>query len=262
MRAATYRMATASLLTVGCTEGGSMIDGFNIFTIEEDMEMGRQLRDEIAAMPDEYPILDEAQYPDAYNHIYAIRDSVLSSGDVQHAGVFDWETYIVHDDETLNAFAAPGGYIYVYTGLIRFLEHEDELAGVMGHEIAHADLRHSTQQLTKAYGIQTLISLVLGDDPGLAAEIAQGLISLSFSREDESESDDYSVRYLCDTDWASDGAAGFFEKLDGLELPEFLSTHPSSSTRVEDIRALAGSYDCSTKYNPGGDYAGILSSLP
>ena len=61
---------------------------------------------------------------------------------------FDWELKIIHDDETLNAFCAPGGYIYVYTGLIKFLAHEDNLAGVIGHEIAHADLRHSTQQLT------------------------------------------------------------------------------------------------------------------
>lgn len=66
----------------------------------------------------------------------------------------------------------------------------------MGHELAHADLWHSTQQVTKACGIQKLISL-------------------SFSREDESGADDCSVRDLCDTDWASDGAAGFFEMLGG-----------------------------------------------
>lgn len=249
-------------LLVGCTDGGGIIDGLNLFSVEEDIELGSQLRDEINSMPEEYPLLDEGSYPDAYNRIYAIRDAILDTGAVEYADTFDWELYIIDDDETLNAFAAPGGYIYVYTGLIRFLEFEDELTGVMGHEIAHADQRHSTEQLTKAYGLQTLLSLLLGEDPGLAASIAQGLVSLSFSRADESEADDYSVIYLCETDYAADGAAGFFEKLDGASVPEFLSTHPNSDTRVEDIRAMADGLGCSTELNPDGDYEGLISSLP
>lgn len=262
MRAAMMLVGTC-LLSVGCTgDGSKLLDGINLFTVEEDIELGAQLRDEIASMPDDYPVLDESTNPDAYNYIYAIRDSILDTGEVQYADTFAWETYIIEDDETLNAFAAPGGFIYVYTGLIKFLEHEDELAGVMGHEIAHADQRHSTEQLTQAYGVQTLLSLILGEDPGLAASIAQGLLSLSFSRSDESEADDYSVIYLCETLYAADGAAGFFEKLEGAEIPEFLSTHPSSDTRVDDIRDLAEALDCSTELNPKGDYDGLLGSLP
>jgi len=255
------RLAAALVLT-GCTEGSSVLDGFNLFTIDEDIELGQQIRDEIAASPADYPILDESEHPDAYSRIYAIRDTVLETSPVQHADDFAWETFIIDDDETLNAFAAPGGYIYVYTGLIRFLEHEDELAGVMGHEIAHADLRHSTEQLTKAYGVQTILSLLLGEDPGLAADILQGLVGLSFSREDETEADEFSVLYLCETLYAADGAAGFFEKLEGASLPEFISTHPNSDTRVEDIRALAEALECDTVLNPDGDYAGLISSLP
>lgn len=256
-------LAGVALGAVGCTgDGSKVLDGVNLFSVEEDIELGAQLRDEIASMPDEYPVLDEGDYPDAYNHIYAIRDSILDTGEVQYADTFEWETHIIDDDETLNAFAAPGGFIYVYTGLIKFLEHEDELAGVMGHEIAHADQRHSTEQLTQAYGVQTLLSLILGDDPGLAATIAQSLLSLSFSRADESEADDYSVIYLCETLYAADGAAGFFDKLEGAGVPEFLSTHPSSDTRVEDIRALADALGCSTELNPDGDYDALLDSLP
>ena len=152
--------------------------------------------------------------------------------------------------------------MYVYTGLIEFLEQEDELAGVLGHEIAHAAQRHSTEQLTKAYGLTTLVELVLGKDPGLLVEIAEGLAGLSFSRVDEAEADEYSVIYLCETYYAADGAAGFFEKLEGVEIPEFISTHPSSDSRVEDIRAEAAARGCSTEPYPDGDYAGLLDSLP
>ena len=74
---------------------------------------------------------------------------------------------LIDDDKTLNAFCTPGGFIYVYTGLIKFLDSEDQLAGVMGHEIAHAALRHSTRQMTKVYGVQTLLQVATGRaDPG------------------------------------------------------------------------------------------------
>ena len=102
------------------------------------------------------------------------------------------------------------------------MDHEDELAGVMGHEIAHADLRHSTQQLTQAFGLGVLLAILVDGDPGLLTEIAASLVNLSFSRSDESEADEASVEYLCNTNYAADGTAGFFEKLEGFEVPEFL----------------------------------------
>ena len=249
-------------LFLGCstTEDGEV--KLNFFTLEDDVQLGQDLRNEIAANPEEYPILDPNQYSEAYSHMYRIRDNILASGEVTYVDDFDWELYIVEDDEVLNAFCAPGGYIYVYTGLIKFLEYEDELAGVLGHEIAHADLRHSTEQLTKAYGISVLLEIIFDGDPGLLSEIAAGLAGLSFSRDDEAESDSASVDYLCNTDYAADGAAGFFEKLEGFELPEFLSTHPSSDTRVEDISNYALDKGCSIENNPNVNYQDLLDSLP
>ena len=263
---------TRNLLGLGLTIGltGCTIDedgkvSVNIFSIEDDIDLGLQLRDEIAADPETYPILDPNDYPDAYSHLYDIRDTILNTGEVTYAEEFDWELYIIHDDEVLNAFCAPGGYIYVYTGLIKFLEYEDELAGIMGHEIAHADLRHSTNQLTQAYGVGVLLEVLLGEDPGLLADIASSLLSLSFSRTDETEADKESVDYLCATDYASDGTAGFFEKIEALnefEIPEFLSTHPSSETRVEDITNYALENGCEVTNNPNVDYQALIDSLP
>ena len=253
----------AAPLAIACSgdEGG----GVNLFTIEDDISLGQDLADQIAADPETYPLLDEAEYPEAYDYLYGMRDVILDSGEVKYADEFAWELHIIDDDETLNAFCAPGGYIYVYTGLIRYLEVEDHLEGVLGHEMAHADQRHSTEQLSKAYGISVLVGLVLGNDPGLLAEIAAGLVSLSFSRTDESEADEYSVRYLCDSLYAADGAAGFFEKLleeGGGEVPEFLSTHPSSDTRVEDLHAIAQELGCNTELNPDVVYQDFIDTLP
>ena len=259
MRTLLNMFALSSLFACSSEKDGTKL---NLYTIEDDIELGQQLEVEIAADPETYPILSQTLYPEAYAKLYEIRDSILASGEVRHAEDFEWKLYIIDDDETLNAFCAPGGYIYVYTGLIKFLEYEDELAGVMGHEIAHADLRHSTQQLTQAFGLGVLLAILTDGDPSLLQEIAASLINLSFSRSDESEADEASVDYLCNTDYGADGTAGFFAKMDGFELPQFMSTHPSSETRVEDITAYATEKGCDLTYNPNANYQDLLDALP
>jgi predicted Zn-dependent protease len=249
-----------------CSDDGGLPD-INLFTIEDDIALGQQLDDEIMSDPATFPVLDEDAYADAYAHLHDIRDEILASGEVAHADDFAWELKIIQDDATLNAFAAPGGFMYVYTGLIRFLEVEDHLAGVIGHEIAHAAERHTTDQLTELYGFELLLQVVLGEEPGLIGDIAATLASLQFSKLDETDADEHSVTYLCETRYAANGAAGFFEKLleaegDGFQIPEFLSTHPSSESRVEDINALAEELGCSTEPWAGADYQALIDALP
>ncbi len=227
---------SVALLT-GCKDkaGGGAI---NFFSLEDDKAFGAQVAEELDNNPSTYPVLDSSSYPQAYAYLYAIRDSILESGNVVHKDNFDWRLRIIQDDSTLNAFCTPGGYIYVYTGIIKFLDSEDQFAGVMGHEIAHADERHSTAALTQQYGIDVLLSIVLGENKGAISDIAQGLQSLRYSRGNESEADLRSVEYLYPTAYDARGAARFFEKIEeagGESGPEFLSTHPSPENRVEAI---------------------------
>lgn len=230
------------LFASSCSKDDNGSPGINLFSVEDDKELGQDLNQEIQSNP-EYNVMDPDQYPDAYNHLYRIRDAILSTGEVNYDTTFVWNVYLLNNDTTLNAFATPGGYLYFYTGLIKFLENEAEFAGVVGHEIAHSAERHSTNQLTKVYGLQVLLSVVLGENPGQLAEIAAGLASglstLAFSRNHEYEADEYAVRYLYPTSYDPRGVAGFFEKLEGASpVPEFLSTHPSPENRVEEIMAL------------------------
>ncbi|MCB9694119.1 MAG: M48 family metalloprotease [Alphaproteobacteria bacterium] len=238
----------------------------NLFTIQDDVDLGMQVRDEILATPEEYNVVPEEAAPAAYGHLRRIRDAVLGSGKVEHADDFEWEVYLIDDDETLNAFCTPGGYMFFYSGLMRYLDEEDHFAGVMGHEMAHAASRHSTEQLTQAYGVQTLIELALGEgDAATIATVAAGVATLEFSRTDEAESDAKSVEYLCETDYSAAGASGFFEKLlaeGGGQIPEFLSSHPSNASRVEDITAHAEELGCSIELDPNADWAAVQASLP
>lgn len=241
--------------------------GINIFSIEDDKEFGRQmseyLDDSLATS-----ILDSTQYASAYSYLYDIRNYILNSPEIRYKDVFPYRIRIIKDDATLNAFATPGGYIYVYTGIIKYLDYEDHLAGVLAHEIAHSDRRHSTEQLTKQYGIQTLLDIVLGKNQGVISQVATGLVGLKFSREHEEDADNYSVRYLCQSPakYEADGAGGFFSKLiaeeQGGGTPEFLSTHPNPDNRITNIQDRATTLGCDTTLKAPSTYATFKSSLP
>jgi beta-barrel assembly-enhancing protease len=249
---------------ISCSEDD---DGINIFTVQDDKDLGLQMEQEIQGNPADYPLLQPGQYPEAYEHIEQVRDLILATGEVNFDSEFTWNVHIINDDSVLNAFCTPGGYIYFYTGLIKYLDNDAEFAGVMGHEMAHAAKRHSTEQMTKAYGLQVLLSVVLGENPNMvaqmAADLAAGMASLAFSRDDEYESDEYSVKYLYETTYDARGVAGFFEKIGGADQPpEFLSTHPNPDNRVEKIYEVWQSLGGKTGGTYPEEYLAFKNSLP
>lgn len=223
---------------------------FNAFTLQQDRDLGLQVANQINADNRQYPILPESQNPEAYQMIRRITTNILNSGNVRYKTDFAWEVKIIRDNNTLNAFCTPGGYIYVYTGLIKFLDSEDDLAGVMGHEIAHADRRHSTKSMTTQYGLDAVLRIVTGGDSSLVTTIAANLGTLRYSRCHESEADAYSVEYLSGTPYKCNSAANFFQKLLNLNqtsgTPVFLSTHPGESDRVQQINSKAQTKGCNT----------------
>lgn len=230
----------------GCKKDG----GLNFFTIEDDKKFGAQMETEIASKPAEYPILPQSQYPQAYAYLESLKQSILDGGQLQHKTDFAWKLYIIKDDATQNAFCTPGGYIYVYTGLIKTLDNASSLAGVMGHEMAHADRRHSTQQLTAQYGFSLMVSVIAGTTgQDQIAQIVGSLSSLAYSRDHEKDADAHSVIYLCPTQYRADGAADFFEKIGSQGVPAFLSSHPDPGARVTNIRNKKAELESSTGCN-------------
>ncbi|WKN43616.1 M48 family metalloprotease [Tunicatimonas pelagia] len=234
-------------------------DNLQVFSLDQEIQLGQQLDSSIMSNPQEYPVLDTARHADAYSYLENIFFGILNSEEVAYRETFPWQIRIIQNDSTLNAFAAPGGFVYVYTGLIRYLDSEDDLAGVLGHEIAHADLRHSMRNIQRQYGIGILLSLILGEGGNqltqIVAQLAAGAAGLSFSREFEREADEASVEYLSQTPYNCAGARSFFQKLteDGKTsgIPTFLSTHPNPTNRFEDITDKAQAIGCSTQpYNP------------
>lgn len=237
-----------------------------------DVDLGMQTVAAINEDPEEYPVLSPDEYPEAYAYLDALVERVVSSSDIQYGDLFAYDQVrIIARDDILNAFCAPGGYIYVYTGLIKYLDAADHLAGVLGHEIAHAELRHSAMKLQREYGRDRILAFLalaspvsLGDV--VAASILNDLTNLSYGRDQEADADAWSVRYLDDTEYACNGTSGFFEKLlnegQDVAIPEFLSDHPDSGARVRAVNGLAAEMGCSTTPVDSGDWRAFQASLP
>lgn len=242
-------------------------DEVNLLTIEQEIDLGKKVKAEIEADPKKYPLLAEQGNEQVYSYIRGITQKILNTGKVANRNKFAWEVKIIKDDKTLNAFCTPGGYIYVYTGLIKYLDSEDQLAGVMGHEIAHAAQRHTGRSITKAYGLDMVLTILTGGKNSqtvqVAKQITEGIAGLKFSRNHEAEADEHSVMYLCPTGYNAAGAAGFFKKIQtqGGKTPEFLSTHPDPKNRVKDIEALAKKMGCNKPDTSVTEYARIKGLL-
>lgn len=246
-----------------CSKDGDI----NLFTVNQDIEFGEQVDSLVHA---DYDVLPRNDHTEAYAYLDGMLNDILSSNEILYRDKFDWELTIIHED-VLNAFAAPGGKLYFYTGLMKYLDNAAHLAGVMAHEVAHADRRHSTENMTKAYGFSILLSIVLGDNPTKLEEVvgglAEGLSSLAFSRKHEYEADEYAVRYTAETNYYPKGVAGFFEKLEdekenGTRPPVFLSTHPSPDDRIEKIDETWKGLGSPSGNELTEDYEAFKASLP
>jgi predicted Zn-dependent protease len=225
------------LLSDSCSKEGG---GINIFSLQNDIKLGKQADQQIM-QGGSFLVLDSAAYPTAYQHLYRIRNTILASGQVSHKNDFPWRCRILKNDTIINAFSLPGGYMYFYTGLIKLLDNEAEFGGVMGHEMAHADCRHTTEMLTAKYGVDILLSLILGDNPDdlttILTDLGLGLGTLAYSRQNEYEADSYAVQYLYPTELDAASLGDFFQILaQQPHPPAFLSTHPSPEDRLQKIQ--------------------------
>jgi predicted Zn-dependent protease len=194
-------------------------------------------------------------YDDAsvVNYVRGVADKVIAFGKKDRPDV-QWQVNVIDDPKTVNAFATPGGYLYVYSGLILAADNEAELAGVMAHETGHVVARHSARQMVDAYGIEAISSLVLGKNPGLLASLASAVgekgFMLANSRSDETEADEYGARYAAAAGYDPHGLVTFFDKLRAQEghspkLLAILSDHPATPDRIAHVNAYIAQHKLS-----------------
>jgi Zn-dependent protease with chaperone function len=212
---------------------------WNIYSPQTDVKIGKQNAD---LMMQKLPLCND---PKVDQYLTTLGMKLVST--LNTRGItYPWEFHCVND-KSINAFALPGGYVFVNRGAIEAADNEAQLAAVMGHELSHVALRHGTAQATKAQlaqGAAGLFGGIFGGTTG-GALLTQGValgaggLLLRYSRTDETQADVSGTQVLYDTGYDPRAMAQFFEKLEadskGKTPPQFLSDHPNPGNRVERV---------------------------
>src|SRR5882724_4249245 len=243
-------VATLGLTLVpgGWAQRSNLKPPWNTYPPQRDVQIGKESAQVLAKR---LPLCNDPKV-DAYLTKLGLRlVSKMPTRGVQ----YPWEFHCVNDKE-INAFALPGGYVFINRGAIEAADNEAQLAAVMAHELSHVALRHGTNQATKAQWAQGFLGItsgIFGGSTGgaLLTELgafAAGGVLLRYSRTAESQADVMGTQVLYDTGYDPRAMAQFFEKLEaetkGKNPPEFLSDHPNPEHRVgrvdEEIERLGG----------------------
>ena len=214
-----------------------------IFSDKEEVALGAQTRDSVIK---EYGRLAD---PVLESYVAGVGRKVAAVCDRQNLAY----SFYVLDTDMVNAFAAPGGYIFVTKGILKAMSDEAELAGVLGHEIGHVVGRHSMKSLEKQYGYQAVLniaSIASGKDlSGLQqyAGYLTNMLLLGYGRDNEFEADMLGTRYAMAAGYDPRGTADFFRKLQGLEggkkandIEKLFQSHPPTGERIKKVEAQAG----------------------
>jgi predicted Zn-dependent protease len=209
---------------------------------QQEIEMGTQYAQQINA---QLPIVND---PEANRYINVLGDSIARL--TSRTDIPDWKFYIV-DSKEVNAFAVPGGYIYVNRGLIERTQRMDQLAGVLGHEIGHVVRRHSIKQMQQQQGANVGVTLacvltrICDNQAGQAAiQVGGTALFAKFSRGDEIEADEEGIRNVVRAGISPNGIPEMFQILlnertsNPSAVEGWFSTHPMEEDRIQNTRAI------------------------
>jgi predicted Zn-dependent protease len=243
LRAVVVALLTSAIVVVACSR--VPVTGRKRFLLvgeDTELEMGAQAYEEV---------LSEANLSDDETAVGRIRTIGERIAEVTGKDDYDWEFNLIEADSIANAFALPGGKVAVYSGIVEIATTDDEIATVMAHEIAHAIARHGAERMTQMLmvqlgGIALEEALETRTETTLEmARVAYGvgaslLYVLPYSRTHESEADHMGLIFMAKAGYDPTAAVDFWRSMQqrygDQEPPEFLSTHPSSGTRIEDLQ--------------------------
>ena len=239
-------LATACLafLVPGCsTAQGKRVETVlaeALISDEQSNQIGEQVHADVEKSGVRY--VDD---PIVRGYVEEIGNRIFTLARSDRAGV-QYHVHVIDDPKTVNAFAAPGGHLFVYSGLLLAADNEAEVAGALSHETGHVVGRHVERAMVNAYGLQALASAALGNNPSPAKEVATSIVGgglmAAHSRGEETEADEYGVRYASRLGYDPRAMITFLEKLQAMEgktpgIMKWLSTHPLTPDRISHLKS-------------------------
>ena len=226
---------------------------FLMTSVSDEMKMGAQAYDQVKSDPKMKTSQDPREIEPVKRVAARIVEAAKRSKYAEMAQQFQWEVAVIKDDQTANAFALPGGKMAVYTGIFPMAKTEAGLAAVMGHEVVHALARHGAERMSQgqatSIGVQVLGtaagvgtgSAALGQATMAALGVgAQVGMLLPFSRKHESEADYIGILLAADAGYDPRESVALWERMgqmsEGGAPAEFMSTHPSHETRIDQLK--------------------------
>ena len=210
--------------------------GFNLFSKQQDIQLGQQnaaqVKKQMPVLPDSSPVVQ---------YVQQVGRKLVAT---MPQPSYPYNFHVVQEKD-INAFALPGGPIFVNLGTIQAADNEAQLAGVMAHEMSHVYLRHSTNMATKQMPAELLAGLVGNSTLGKLAQLGVGAFFLKYSRTDESQADANGARIMYNAGYNPVAMANFFKKLEqqgGASAPQFLSDHPNPGNRVAAVSKEIASF--------------------
>jgi beta-barrel assembly-enhancing protease len=208
---------------------------------DQENQIGLQLKTDLDTKQGVVYLRD----PTVVDYVRGVANNVIQFGKKDRPEV-TWQVFVIDDSKTVNAFATPGGYLYVYRGLLETANNEAELAAVMAHETGHVVARHAARSMVASYGLDAMVALAAGNNPGLLTKITTNIagqgVMLSHSRADETEADEYGARYASLAGYDPHAFSAFFTRLQQSEgsspaVLSYLSDHPATGDRITHINA-------------------------
>lgn len=256
-------LSVAALFAGGCATEPSLLTGkksYYAYSWEQELELGANADKDITQQMGVYADDELSEY------VRGVSQTVLDQSSMKSIGAptlyQDTEfTFRVLDSPVVNAFALPGGFVYVTRGLLAHVENEAQLAVVIGHEITHVEARHASKQALKAQlgQLGLMAGAIIGEQVaenkelarqivGLGGDLFQ-LVTLKYGRDAERESDLYGVEYAAKAGYEAGAGSDFFGTLkrlseeSGQSIPTWMSSHPDPGEREETVRRLASEWD-------------------
>lgn len=259
-------VSCSSLFLSGCATEPSLYTGQNAFygyTWEQELKLGKQSDAGIVQQMGLYQDDELARYIRDMGNLLLEHSAIRSENAPEIYRDTEF-TFRLLDSAVVNAFALPGGYVYVTRGLLAHLENEAQLAVIIGHEITHVEARHASKQaLTQQLGqIGLLAGAVIGEQVAENKEFARDMVNLGsdlfqlaflkYGRDAERESDEHGVKYAALAGYSASEGSAFFRSLDrisdkaGQAIPSWMSSHPDPGEREKTVQELARQWDSSS----------------
>jgi len=229
--------AICTLLLSCATTGPGGQKSFIMIGTSQEVSIGQGMADEVAKTEKK---LADATWQNYLNEVGQKIAAVSDRKDITYS-------FTVVESDQINAFAAPGGFVYFYTGLLSRMDNEAEMAAVLAHEISHVVARHSIKRLQAAMGATLAYQLVFGEKGGQALQsavgIGMGLLFADYSRENEREADKFGIYYMQKAGYDPNAAITMFEKLakasgdrQGDVFERLSSSHPETAERIANAK--------------------------